>query len=357
MTRVRARGEDIRLYILDNIEKHHNEISRLTAEKFAITRQAVNKHLHRLIKEKALTESGKTRNRSYKLAPLLHWERIYERSAGLAEDAVWRNDILSILGQMPDNVIDIWHYGFTEMFNNAIDHSAGERIGVEIRKTAATTEMLIYDDGVGIFRKIREALNLMDDRHAILELSKGKLTTDPARHTGEGIFFSSRMFDGFRILSGNVFFSHTHAEDEDWILENQKFQTGTGVFMKLKNNTVRTAKKIFDEFTSGDEYGFTKTVVPVKLAQYGDEKLISRSQAKRLMARVDRFKVVILDFDNVEVIGHAFADEVFRVFARQHPRIEIIPIRANKNVKQMIQRAISASEEHDTSHENNVIPK
>ncbi len=71
------------------------------------------------------------------------------------------------------------------------------------------------------------------------------------------------------------------------------------------------------------------------------------------MARVDKFKVVILDFDNVEVIGHAFADEVFRVFARQHPRIEIRPIRANKNVKQMIQRALSGSSEHDASHENN----
>ena len=132
---------------------------------------------------------------------------------------------------------------------------------------------------------------------------------------------------------------------EDWILENQKFQTGTGVFMKLKNNTARTVKKVFDEFTSGDEYGFTKTVVPVKLAQYGDEKLISRSQAKRLMMRVDRFKVVILDFDNVETIGQAFADEVFRVFAKQHPNIEIVPLRTNRNVKQMIHRALSNSPE------------
>jgi hypothetical protein len=129
------------------------------------------------------------------------------------------------------------------------------------------------------------------------------------------------MLDDYRILSGNEFFSH--AQDEDWVLENQKFQTGTGVFMQLKNNTARTVKKVFDEFTTGDEYGFTKTVVPIKLAQYGNEQLISRSQAKRIMARVDRFKVVILDIDNVEAIGQAFADEVFRVFAVQHPNIEI----------------------------------
>lgn len=46
--------------------------------------------------------------------------------------------------------------------------------------------------------------------------------------------------------------------------------------------------------------------------------LDSRSQAKRLLARVDKFKKVIFDFDDVEPIGQAFADEVFCVFAKQH---------------------------------------
>ena len=339
MTRVRERGEDIRRYIIDNIEKHPNEISRLTARKFAITRQAVNKHLHRLIKEKALTESGKTRNRSYKLAPLLQWKRIYERSAGLAEDVIWRNDVLPVLGQMPGNVIDIWHYGFTEMFNNAIDHSAGEKIGLEIRKTAATTEMQIYDDGVGIFRKIREALSLMDDRHAILELSKGKLTTDPARHTGEGIFFSSRMFDGFDILSQGVFFSHQFGDEADWILERELQTSGTAVWMRLHNHTARTTKKIFDTYSSGDDFGFTKTVVPVNLARYGVEQLVSRSQAKRLLSRIEVFKEVIFDFSGVNSIGPAFADEIFRVFRNAHPEIALHTIRANSAVKRMIERA------------------
>jgi len=344
VTRVRERGEDIRRYILDNIEKHPNKISRLTAEKFKITRQAVNKHLHRLIKERALTETGKTRNRSYKLAPLLHWKRSYERSAELAEDVIWRNDVLPVLGQMPDNVIDIWHYGFTEMFNNAIDHSGGQRIGVEIKKTAATAEMMIYDDGVGIFRKIREALNLMDDRHAILELSKGKLTTDPERHTGEGIFFASRMFDSFDILSQGVFFSHQFGDESDWILERELQTSGTAVWMRLHNHTARTTKKIFDAYSAGDDFGFNKTVVPVNLARYGEEQLVSRSQAKRLLSRVEVFKEVILDFSGVNSIGQAFADEIFRVFKNAHPEIALYSMHANSAVKRMIDRAKSASQ-------------
>ncbi len=81
------------------------------------------------------------------------------------------------------------------------------------------------------------------------------------------------------------------------------------------------------------------SVVPVRLAQYGDEQLISRSQGKRLMARVDRFKSVLLDFTEVSIIGQAFADEVFRVFARHNVDIEIVPLNANKQVMQMIRRA------------------
>ncbi|MEL6333584.1 MAG: STAS-like domain-containing protein, partial [Cyanobacteria bacterium J06626_26] len=87
----------------------------------------------------------------------------------------------------------------------------------------------------------------------------------------------------------------------------------------------------------------TKTVVPVRLTQYGDEKLVSRSQAKRLLARVTKFKVVVLDFNEVETIGQAFADEVFRVFKRQHPEVDIVSINESKHVSQMIKRAKSMS--------------
>ncbi|MNC91531.1 hypothetical protein D3C83_78130 [compost metagenome] len=78
------------------------------------------------------------------------------------------------------------------------------------------------------------------------------------------------------------------------------------------------------------------------MAQYGDDKLVSRSQAKRLLARVEKFKVVILDFTGVDAIGQAFADEVFRVFARQHPEIELSAIKANQAVLEMLDRARGA---------------
>src|SRR5271156_2917000 len=169
--RVRARGEDVRSFILQHVEKHPHDVSRLTAEHFKITRQAVNKHLQRLVKEISLTETGKTRTRTYKLAPLLEWKRVYEITPQLEEHVVWDKDISQILGEQPENVLDIWHYGFTEMLNNAKDHSGGTMILVRIVKTAVTTEVQISDNGVGIFKKIQQALNLPDERYSVLELA------------------------------------------------------------------------------------------------------------------------------------------------------------------------------------------
>jgi hypothetical protein len=225
------------------------------------------------------------------------------------------------------------------MFNNVLDHSGATRVSISLVKTAAATTVEIFDNGIGIFKKIQAALGLLDERHAVLELAKGKLTTDPANHSGEGIFFSSRMFDEFDILSGEVYFSHEFDRNEDWILQSGAAQGGTLVRMTLHNHTARTTKKVFDKFTSDDDYGFTKTVVPVKLMRYGDDNLVSRSQARRLLARFDRFKVVMLDFSGVASIGQAFADEVFRVFRNKHPNVELVPIRASSEVKRMISRA------------------
>lgn len=337
--KVRKRGEEIRHFILENVENHPKDIANLTAEKFGITRQAVNKHIQFLVKQNSLTVEGSTKNKQYKLHPLVEFLELYQIAENLQEDVVWEKDIKSFFKELPANVRSIWYYGFTEMFNNAIEHSSGTEIIVQVQKTANDTEIIIKDNGEGIFNKIQKALNLQDERHSVLELAKGKLTTDPERHTGEGIFFTSRMFDFFSILSGSVFFAHKFDNEEDWIIENHEQRSGTAIILTLDNNTARTSAQIFSKFSTGDDFAFTKTVVPVNLAQYGDEQLISRSQARRMLARIDRFKSVIFDFSGVEAIGQAFADEIFRVFKKQHPEIEISTINTNHNVKQMISRA------------------
>jgi hypothetical protein len=80
-------------------------------------------------------------------------------------------------------------------------------------------------------------------------------------------------------------------------------------------------------------------VVPVRLGLYEGERLVSRSQAKRILNRVERFRYVILDFAGVDTIGPAFADEVFRVFANRHPEISLMAINESEQIGRMINRA------------------
>src|SRR5260370_3123440 len=96
--------------------------------------------------------------------------------------------------------------------------------------------------------------------------------------------------------------------------------------MRLANDSPRLLREVFDAFTDSEENTCCKTVVPLRLAQYEGEKLVSRSQAKRVAHRFERFKRVELDFAGLSEIGQAFADELFRVFAAAHPTIRIIPI-------------------------------
>lgn len=343
MSSIRGRGEAARRYILENVEKHPNDIGRLASQHLGISRQAVNRHLQLLVEEGALVSEGQTRRRSYALAPLAEWSGHYLITPELEEDVIWRTEVAPHLGSLPQNVMDIWQYGFTEMFNNAKDHSGGTSISVFLSRTAAASQIAIMDNGIGIFKKIKKAFGLTDELHAILELSKGKLTTAPIGHTGEGIFFTSHMFDSFDILSGGLYYTHKFGDAEGWLTGQSQANTGTVVWLKLNNHTSRTSTKIFKQFSSGpDDYRFTKTIVPVKLAQYGNERLVSRSQAKRVVARVEQFSTVIFDFKDVDYIGQAFADEVFRVFARQHPDLRIFAVNGSAEIKQMIDRVKSS---------------
>ena len=81
--------------------------------------------------------------------------------------------------------------------------------------------------------------------------------------------------------------------------------------------------------------------MPLRLARYAGEALISRSQAKRVSHRFERFKRVDLDFAGICEIGQGFADELFRVFASAHPQIHMTPINTEPAVAQTVKRAVA----------------
>jgi anti-sigma regulatory factor (Ser/Thr protein kinase) len=261
------------------------------------------------------------------------------------EDQIWNDHVRPHLDGLPENIRGIVAYGCTEILNNVIDHSGSTRVVVDLRRSPARVALQIGDFGVGIFRKIQHAAGLPDEHAAFLELAKGRFTTDPSRHTGEGIFFTARMFDRFKILSGTMYVSFSSG-GEDWLLEDPSLEPrpdqGTFIEMEISPDSERTTKQVFDRFAPrrGDEMSeITRTRLAIKLAQPRGEPLVSRSQAKRILARLEQFEEAILDFGGVPEIGPAFADEIFRVFASAHPRVRLIPVGANEDVMRMILRA------------------
>jgi anti-sigma regulatory factor (Ser/Thr protein kinase) len=342
----RNRSPEIDATLLALVSAHPLDLTRVVAAVIGVSRQAVATRARALVESGYLSRSGTTRP-TYQLG--LKRAAAFEYPiAGLAEDRVWTLDVAPLLNGLPREIIDICHFGLTEMVNNAIDHSEGTSVGVRIARDPERITIGVSDDGVGIFRKIAAAFDLPDERLALLELSKGKLTTDPRRHSGEGVFFTSRMFDRYQIMSGELLFDHDDRKPEDWLLDMELGSHGTEVFMRICANSTRAMAAVYAQYSSGpDDYAFAKTVVPVRLAKLGDENLVSRSQAKRLMLRVDGFRIVVLDFFDVSRIGQAFADQVFRVFANEHPQIDLQSIHAVPEVQQMIRRAEVARDEEN----------
>lgn len=326
----------VRRWATQAVSTHNASLSNKLATKFHVSRVTAAKALKQFVADGWLDSTGGTRP-IYQLGRNREVVRSYPLP-NIDEHIIWDHDFRSYF-DLPNNVADIAHHGFTEMVNNANDHSEGKHLTILMRLRDGMLTILVFDDGIGIFEKITRALNLPDMRLAILELSKGKLTTDPANHSGEGIFFTSRMFDQFQIEANGLHYDHDVRDKHDWLLEIDLPKKGTFVYMAIPISSQRTTREVFDAFTSDDNYGFDKTVVPVRLARIGNENLVSRSQAKRLVARFEGFKTVLLDFTDVAEIGQAFADQVFRVFANSHPLIELKEINTTENVRRNILRA------------------
>jgi anti-sigma regulatory factor (Ser/Thr protein kinase) len=337
---------DVRSWILEQIATQKSpDVAARAAQHFSITRQAVAKHIRVLIQGKVIKAVGRTKARHYRLVPDKELKQVYKIGSDLEEDVIWTRDVRPLMVGVPHNILEVCEYAFTEILNNAKDHSESLDVLVAIEVGSRSIAMAISDHGIGIFRKIKEGRGLEDDRHATLELTKGKITTDPEHHTGEGIFFASRMMDGFAILSGTLSLVHNRSQD-DWLFEDKtSSKPGTFVGMTIDPRSSLTMKEVFDQYaTDQDDYAFQRTHVVVALADSEGGSLISRSQAKRVMARLDRFREVVLDFRRVKTIGPAFADEIFRVWQRAHLHVRVMPTEMSPEVEKMVRRALAARE-------------
>lgn len=336
--------KNVREIIIDIIERKGKVGSGEVARAAGVTRQAAHYHLRRMVAEGLLEARGRGRGSHYLFSRVAsrgsggssstNMGFLYSR-AGLEEDRVW-SQLEGKFGNRDTNDDRILHYAFTELLNNAIEHSQGSRIRVLIEK-GMPLAFEIDDDGVGIFELIRSSLHLPSHLVALQELSKGKLTTSPEKHSGEGIFFVSKAGARFEVESNGL----------KWLVDNTILdqgifsspgRKGTRARFELVPGHNRPLEDIFAEYTS--EFRFTRTRTVVKLFAHG-VNLVSRSEARRLLNGLEKFSEIILDFNRVAGVGQGFVDEIFRVWARQHPEVELIPTNMNAPIEFMVQRVIA----------------
>lgn len=315
-----------------------NDIIILLKKKY--TRQYIQRELNKLVNQGELVKTGSTKSTKYAIKKMASYlEMTFKKTylaEGLEEHMVWdevKNKMLC-LQSLRENVLNLLFYAFSEMLNNAIDHSLSKKIQITIENKKTVVSFTIIDWGIGVFKNImKKNQYLKNPKEVIQELLKGKLTTDPKRHTGEGIFFTSKVCDSFILYSENYILKDNGA------YPIVVFKKGTKVFCEINKNNKNRLNDIFIKYyTNPKELDFNKTEIKIELYTIG-RACISRSQAKRVLNRLECFKKVILDFSNVLTVGQGFADEVFRVFKIQHPEVNIQPINMNPSVKFMLNKA------------------
>lgn len=336
---------DVKKLILEKIEENGQTTSREIIEETGYSRAYVNQFLRKLRDEGRIIKIGETNNTRYVTADedrleeakadIIRFSQTYTNE-GLDEDQLLKEieKNTGILQDVSDNVTRIFSYAFTEMVNNAIDHSESDKIRIEAERDKDVLQFRVRDWGIGIFQNIMEKKELNSLLEAIQLLLKGKQTTMPKRHSGEGIFFTSKVADALVFRSGEKKLLFNNRIDDVFVSDISGLD-GTYVQFTIDLDSTKKVQEIFKKYTSEGTYEFSDTEVVVHLYKEGED-YISRSQARRIVVGLDKFDRVVLDFSRVESIGQAFADEIFRVWKRRHPEIVIDIESTNENVQFMI---------------------
>lgn len=270
---------------------------------------------------------------------ILSFSRIFKNTS-LEEDRIFEliRKETGVFEDIHTNTEQIVHYAFTEMLNNAIEHSHSATIKVSLIRDQEMIRFDVVDWGIGIFENLIHQRHLRSAEEAIQDLLKGKQTTAPEAHTGEGIFFTRRIADTFLIRSSTkkLFFNNMI---NDFTIVSIKPIDGTRVTFTIALKTEKKLRDVFRAYTN-ESFEFGTTEVVVHLYQKGGvREFISRSQARRILVGLEKFQKIILDFTNIVSVGQGFADEVFRIWFSQNPDITIEVKNANPDVQFMIKRA------------------
>lgn len=312
--------------------------------KNTVSRQYVSLLLSRLVKEGKLLKGGSTagafyvlKNNEHLLGSKIH-KRFKRESLKEHEVSDDINSKVHFMKNLKENVKSLFDYAFSEMLNNAIDHSESKYVEIDVGIDSKSLWFIVSDVGVGVYRNVMKKRRLKNELEAMQDLLKGKTTTQPHAHSGEGIFFTSKTADIYQLDSFEHSLRIDNKTNDIFIGELKPQKIGTKVFWIIGLDTSRHLREVFQKYEfDHSNPDFDKTEVQVRLYTIGTI-YISRSQARRILEGLEKFKSVIFDFVKVPNVGQAFVDELFRVFPQKYPEIKIKAVNMNEAARYMIER-------------------
>ena len=303
-------------------------------QRLGLSRRRAGHVLRKLVQLQWLTETTTRRDKTYRPGPMRQVVRHYAL-AGLQEDLPWRTDFAPRF-DLPARVHRMVQHAFAELLNNAIEHSSGQHATVSMRQTPQQVQLLVSDDGCGLFKRLEDSFDLADPKLAMLELSKGRLSSAPNAHCGRGLYFTARLADVLDVHANHAAFQRRAWDGPRWHEARAVPRSGTSVYMAIMLDTQRTLDEVMRGASVAEGgYAFDSTLVPLSLISEG-AALAGRAEARRAASRLVQFRRAELDFTGIADIGHGFADELFRVFGRANPGLELVPLGMSARVAAVV---------------------
>ncbi|MBR5757220.1 MAG: DUF4325 domain-containing protein [Thermoguttaceae bacterium] len=342
--------ERVKKYLCEKIDAGDKNYVKKVCATSGLSSTSVYRYLKELVDENVLEKVDA--EIPYRLKSERFFFTFFPKKEKLDEINLYRI-VREQFPELSEQAKTCWSYAFSAIMNNALEHADAKTIVCEVERNRLYTRVFIGDDGIGIFRNIQRFFKerrgeTIDLRDAVAVLFSGKFTTNSLSHAGEGIFFSSQIADEFYIYSDGLVFTRDSCDlngGQTFEYRREGVLLKTVVVMKIANDSRKETKKIFDKYTETDENGiasFDRTAVPIA-NMIVDGYPIARSQARRVATNFPKFRKITLDFKGVKEVGQAFVHELFVVFARENPSIQLEYVGANAFVKRTIERVVNAS--------------
>ena len=174
---------------------------------------------------------------------------------------------------------------------------------------------------------------------AVLELAKGNhITTDSDKHSGDELNAIIQLFDKVIIDSSGLSLEFIN-ENQNWHLSQSVHKKGTKFHLIINPSSKRTCAQVFNRIFNQNQKNVR---IPLNLLEVSKYKIVnSRNYAKSVLRNIYGYKKIEFDFNNIDLIGPAFADELIRNTVRKNQQADIKWINTNETVDLLLSRALN----------------